>query len=634
MFAPYGSWPSPISSDHVASGGVNLSYPKAQGEIIYWLEGRPAEKGRNVIVRYQEGDVFGKEFDARSKVHEYGGGSYLVHGDTIFFCQNKNQRIYRIKDGSLPVAVTPDNGMRYADMIYDEKRNVLYAVREEHREKEIFNTLVKINPDTKEVEVIAEGCDFYSNPILSPNGGQFAYMRWNHPNMPWDGCELLLHDVKRDGSLQPGKVVAGGKTESIFQPSFSPDGILYFVSDKNGYWNLYRYLQEKVELLLPMEAEFGSAQFVFGLTNYTFVPSNGSWDIVAAYTQEGIDHLGILSLKKFTFTTFDLPYTSIKYVVSNERSVYFIGASPFEPPQIARLDLKSHKVEIIKKSRELDFEEGMISVGEQIAFPTNDGKKAYAFFYPPQNPHIQGPANERPPLLVRCHGGPTYNVTNALNLEIQYWTSRGFGVLDVNYRGSVGYGREYREELNGNWGRVDVNDCCDAALYLAHQGLIDHNRMAIKGGSAGGYLALSAVSFRDVFQGAVSYYGISDLEKMTMEGEKFESHYHESLIGPYPKLKKVFRERSPIHFVDKVHVPVLLIHGADDKIVFPSQSEEFYHALKKRNQKTYYLLFEKEGHGIRSAENIKKVLLAELVFYSDIFRFKPADNISENPLEQ
>ncbi len=625
MIESYGNWPSPISVENVAAGGVSLSAPKAYQEIVYWIEGRPSEKGRSVIVQYKDGktdDAFGKEFDARSKVHEYGGGAYLVHGDELFFCNYKDQRLYWLKEGK-PEPITPDNGVRYADMIFDEKRGLLYSIIEEHKGNDVINSLVKINPDTKKTEVIAEGADFYSNPTLSPNGYQLAYLRWNHPNMPWDGCELVVHDVTRDGDLQEGIVIAGGKSESIFQPQFSPDGVLYFVSDKSGYWNLYRYVNGKVEALLPMDAEFGGAQFVFGLSNYAFVSNNGSYDIVASYTKEGLDYLGYLSLKKFTFTLIDLPYTSIKYVVADEKAVYFLGASPFLAPQIVKLDLESRDVHVLKKSREIKIEEGMISVGQTISFPTMDGKKAYGVFYPPQNASVQGPPNERPPLLVRCHGGPTSYVTNALNVDIQFWTSRGFGVLDVNYRGSVGFGRKYREELNGNWGKIDVNDCCDGALYLAHQGLIDHNRMAIKGGSAGGYTSLAAVAFRDVFQGAVSYCGISDLEKMTMEGEKFESHYHESLVGPYPQMKKVYKERSPVHFVEYVHVPVLLLHGKEDKIVFPSQSEEFYVRMLEKNKPATYLLFEKEGHGFRSAEAIHRAMDAEIKFYSEIFHVTP-----------
>ncbi len=611
----YGSWPSPIRSEMVASHIHSLSFPRGDKENLYWSEARPEEKGRVVIVKWNHGEILPDAYSAKTMANEYGGISYLVDEGIVYFIHARDQKIYRI-EGRAITPITPDGPYRYADLVLDKKRGLIYAVREEYITEKPVTTLVAIHPRTKEVTVVASGRDFYSNPRLSPSGSHIAYLCWDLPNMPWDQSELILHEIKRDGSLQLGKLIAGN--EAICQPLFSPDGKLYFVSDRSGFWNLYRY-GKKVEAVYPMEADFAVPMWSYGLSNYAFVPNNDFYDIVSSYTIRGVDHLGILSLKEGKMTQYPLPYTSIRYLIADEGAVYFVGSAPTSLAELIRWDLEKKEIEVLEKSSDIQLEEGMISLPEEIECVNEKGEKIYGFFYPPMHANYRGPPSERPPLIVKCHGGPTAAATGALNLETQFFTTRGIGVLDMNYGGSAGYGRDYRKRLEGNWGVTDVNDACSGALFLAAQGLVDRDRMVIKGGSAGGFTTLAALCFRDVFQGGVSYFGICDLEKMTEESAKFESHYHHTLIGPYPKLKKLYKERSPIHAIDKIQKPLLLFHGKEDKVVLPKQSEEVYQKLQARGIYTSYILFEGEGHGFRQAKSIQKCLEEEMLFYKKVF---------------
>lgn len=620
----YGSWKSSISTEQVAGEVLSLGFPFIDDQNIFWLESRPKEKGRSVLMTLTKSgnkkEVLSKECNVRSKVHEYGGGSYFVHKENIFFVNAKDQRIYWLKGSSNPRPITPQGPFRYANGVFDERRNFLYYVREEHTENEVLHTLVKIDlNDPEKQDVIASGYDFYSNPVISPNGEYLAYICWNNPHMPWDESKLLLHEIKSDGSLHTGICVAGGVNESIFQPRFAPDNALFFVSDKSGFGNLYRYQNDKVFCMLPMEADFGQPAWLFGFSTYDFVVDADHYDIVCTYTEKGVCKLAFLSLKDLDLKTIDLPFTSFEYIHAEKNKVVFLVGSKKEPKSIVLLDLGDFQFEIIKRSQEDLLDPKIISIGQEVAFPSEEGLEAYGIFYPPLNPQYIGKESERPPLIVKCHGGPTMHVPNIFNMEVQFWTSRGFGYLIVNYGGSTGYGREYRQRLNGNWGVVDVNDCCSGALHLAHLGLVDRERMVIKGSSAGGYTALASLCFRDVFSAGVSYYGIADLEKLQETTHKFEAYYNDSLLGPYPESQKLYRERSPIHSVQNIKKPVLLFQGLDDKVVPPSQAEKMFKALKKQDIPTALITFEGEGHGFRKSENMQKALEEELHFYSEIF---------------
>ena len=611
------------------------------GDDVYWTEGRPAEAGRNVLVRRAPDgatvDVTPAPFNARTRVHEYGGGAVLVDRGVVIFSNFADQRLYRVAPGGTPEAITPDGALRYADCVVDPARNRLICVREDHSETalaehgEAVNTIAAIALDGSETQhVLVAGNDFYSTPRLSPDGHTLAWLTWHHPNMPWDGTELWIAEVQPDGSLANAVLVAGGKNESIFQPSWSPDGRLYFVSDRSGWWNLYRLDNGGTERLVTMEAEFGVPQWAFGISTYAF---ESAGRIICTYTQDGIDYLASLDTTTKTLTPLDTPYTGIGSIQAAPEKVLFRGASPTQATALVVFDLATGQQTILKRASAIEIDPGYLSTPQPIEFPTTGGLTAYGIFYPPHNQDYTAPEGEKPPLLVLSHGGPTGATSSALKLGVQYWTSRGFAVLDVNYGGSAGYGRAYRERLNDQWGIVDVDDCANSARYLAEQGLVDPARLAIRGGSAGGYTTLCALTFRDVFHAGASHYGVSDLEGLATDTHKFESRYLDGLIGPYPERRDLYEARSPIHHIAKLNCPVIFFQGLEDKVVPPSQAETMVEALRTKGIPVAYLPFEGEQHGFRRAENIKRALDAELYFYGRIFGFELADPVEPVEIE-
>ena len=633
---PYGSWKSPITAELVAGAEVGLEQVKLDGDDIYWIERRPEESGRKVIVRRsadgQVTDVTPPPFNARTRVHEYGGGDYAVSQGTILFSNFSDQRLYIQTPGSDPSPLTPAANVRYADAIIDRRRNLLFSVREDHsRNGEVINSLVSIGLNGGGTEnVLVSGNDFYSSPRVSPDGSRLAWLTWNHPNMPWDGTELWIGKLNEDGSMDEMVQVAGGPNESIFQPEWSPDGMLYFVSDRTGWWNIYRWGDDKIESLCPMDAEFGQPQWVFAPALYGFASERR---IVCSYTKNGRDCLATLDTSTRALNDIELPFTAISQVRVASDRVIFIGASSTEPTSVVSLDLATKKLEMLRRSREMSVDAGYLANPRGIEFPTEGGLTAHGHFYPPRNRDYVGPTNERPPLLVMSHGGPTSASSASLKYAIQYWTSRGIAVLDVNYGGSSGYGREYRERLKGQWGIVDVDDCVNGARYLTKVGEVDGNRLAIRGGSAGGYTTLSALTFRDAFKAGASHYGISDLEALAKDTHKFESRYLDGLIGPYPQRRDLYVKRSPIHFTSRIACPMILFQGLEDNVVPPNQAEKMVEAVRANGLPVAYLTFKGEQHGFRKAENIKRVLQAELYFYSKVFGFKLADPVEPVKIE-
>ena len=591
MIAPFGSWKSPITTDLIVAESVSLGQIALDGDDVYWIEGRPREGGRNVVVK-NGGDVTPPGFNARSRVHEYGGGSFLVSDGVVYFTNDQDQQLYR---DTTPI--TNVLGLRFADMIHDGQR--LIAVCEDHRDtsREPVNSLVRL-PD---LDVLASGNDFYSSPRLSPDGKHLAYLTWNHPNMPWDETELWLD----------GERIAGGA--SIFQPEWSPDGVLHFVSDWTGWWNLYRWRNGKAEHLFDMTAEFGAPQWVFGMSTYAF-ESPGR--IVCAYNEHGRWQLGRLDTERRSLELIATPFTDISQVRARAGQIVFLGASPTEPASVVRL--ASNKFEVLRRSTTVTIDPRYVSVAKPIEFPTEDGLTAHAFYYPPKNDEYGAPPGELPPLIAVSHGGPTSATTSRFDLAKQFWTSRGFAVVDVNYGGSTGYGREYRERLYGNWGIVDVYDCINAARHLVGHGKADGTRLIIRGGSAGGYTTLCALTFHNIFSAGASYYGISDLEA-SEETHKFESRYNHELIAPFPEGREIYRQRSPIHSLHRLNCPIIFFQGLEDKIVLPNQSEMMVEAMRKNGLPVAYLAFDGEQHGFRKADTIKRTLEAELYFYSRVF---------------
>lgn len=670
--APFGTWKSPISSDLIVAKTVGLSSPALDGEDTFWIESRPNEAGRNVIVRLRDGqasDLNAAPTNARTRVHEYGGGAVLASCGRVFFTDFKDQQVYEIEQSVIddhktvdvvagdPEAsenrrrpITRSTGMRYADYVLDVERDALIAIREDHRNvegaagRQCVNSIVRVPlnagtaPMSAEMagdeQVLVSGSDFYSNPRLSPDGCELAWLSWNHPNMPWDGCELWVAKVNADGRLEPATLIAGGKTEAIFQPQWSPDGQLYFVAEYSGWWNLYRRRvdSQSSEQLTNLQAEFGLPMWVFGQSTYGFLTPN---QILCTYSQAGESKLALFDTVSLELREIKTPYSLISGISAAKGRAVFGAASPTRFGVIARFDLDSAQISELKRSSDMDLDEleGYLSIPQAIEFPTEGNRSAHAFYYPPQNRDYSAPIGELPLVLVKSHGGPTGSTSSTLKLGHQYWTSRGVGVLDVNYGGSTGYGREYRQRLNGCWGILDTDDCVNAAKFLVARGVIDGDRLMISGGSAGGYTTLCALTFRRLFKAGASYYGVSDAEALAKDTHKFESRYLDSMIGPYPAARDVYLARSPIHFADRISVPVLFLQGLEDEVVPPSQSEAMFLALRRNRIPTAYLTFEGEQHGFRKAENIKRALEAEFYFYAQVFGFEPAEQLMPVPIE-
>lgn len=672
MQSPYGSWISPIDSCIVSNAAIRLEQVVLDGEDTYWIESRPSEDGRNVIVRMAADgkieDVLSKGFSARTRVHEYGGAAYFVHGGSIYFSNFLDQRLYRQDPDKPPKAISPDiadSKLRFADGTMDKDGKIIICVYEDHTKSDqnAVNGLACLNPESEKLDWIklisgvdrnngeipkddSPKRDFYSSPRLSPDGTRLAWIAWNHPEMPWDNTELWMAEFDDNGLLKNIKKVAGEKNESIIQPVWSPEGELYYVSDRNNWWSIYR--DGDREPLTLEKAEFGRPAWTFGDSNYAFESEDR---IICAYNKAGEWKLAAIKItadavtkrNSYELNDIDSPYTDIACLKASGGRAVFVGGSHDRAASIVRLDLKNlKKMDEIRSSLAISVDEGYISKPEHIEFPTarftDTGEvNAHAFYYPPRNRDFeplkdeQSPL-ERPPLIVVSHGGPTAAATSTLNLSIQYWTGRGFAVIDVNYRGSSGFGRDYRQLLYGNWGIADVEDCVNGALYLVTIGKADFYRLAIRGGSAGGWTTLCALTFGKTFAAGASYYGVSDAEKLGEDTHKFESHYLCKLIGPYDttEQKNLWKERSPINNLEKLSRPVIFFQGEDDRVVPPDQSKRMFEAIagKKPPIPTAYLLFKNEQHGFRIAINIRRALEAELYFYSKIFGFELPEPVS------
>jgi dipeptidyl aminopeptidase/acylaminoacyl peptidase len=617
--SPYGSWLSPITSELIVADSVALSGTQFDGTNIYWMEGRPHEQGRSVLVRHQPGeaplDVVPAGYNVRSRVHEYGGGAAVVHDGVTYVSLMADQRLYRHQPGGTPVPLTSaDAGHRYADGIIDERRRRWIGVRESHAGASVENSIVDVDLTTVGAgRVLAGGNDFYASPRISPDGSQLAWLTWNHPNMPWVETELWVASIAPDGTLDAPTMVAGGAGESVLQPEWSPDCVLYFISDRSGWWNLYRAEGDGLRALCPREADFAQAPWGFGMSSYAFA---GPDRIVCSYWENGIGRLAQLDLASLQLVPIHLPYTDYGYLRARPGEAVFRAASPTEVASIVRLDLATGQTEVLRRSTNLAPELApYFSMPEHITFPTEGGKTAHAFYYPPANPAHVAPAGSKPPLVVKCHGGPTAFSAGVLDPRVLYWTSRGIAVVDVNYGGSTGYGRAYRDRLAGLWGVVDVDDCINAARHLVHSNRADADRIVITGGSAGGYTTLMVLT-RNEFAGGASHYGVSDVAALARDTHKFESRYLDWLIAPLADNEQLYRERSPLNHADKLNRPVIFFQGDEDKVVPPSQTEVMVDALRSKGVPVGYLLFGGEQHGFRKASNIMRALDAELYFYA------------------
>jgi dipeptidyl aminopeptidase/acylaminoacyl peptidase len=632
----FGSWTSPITSQLLVGDVVGLSFPSVEDGAYYWIEARPTEAGRNVLVRQslddETADVFGPEFAARTLVHEYGGRCYVVRGSTVYFSNFADQRLYRLELGGEPVALTPEppapRSWRYADPVVSPDGTFLVCVRERH-DGEVVNDLVAIAADgTAEPMVVAEGHDFFSSPAFSRDGRRLAYVAWDHPNMPWDTTLLYEAELGDRAVITSRRTVVANPDESVIQPQYDAQGTLIFLSDRTGWWNLYRDAPGGAIALYPLEAEFGRPAWQFGFSDYAPL-INGS--LVAAWQDPDGSHLGVLDSTGMHEVALDWPIVSS---VATD-GVDFVGlvASPVKPAAIVRIDLSSGAETILATSFVNTVDPAYLSVPQPIEFATEHGLTAHAYYYPPSNRDFEGPEGEAPPLIVSIHGGPTGSASTALSYSIQYWTSRGFAVADVNYGGSAGYGRLYRERLRGAWGVVDLDDAVNAARFLAESNRANPQALLIHGGSAGGYTTLCALTFRDVFAAGASYFGLADLGTFVKDTHKFESRYLDGLVGPWPDARAIYEERSPVFHTDVLHTPMILFQGLEDAVVPPNQAEFMAEALRTKGVPFAYLTYEGEQHGFRQAKNIVRTAEAELSFYAQVLGFTPADNIEPITIE-
>jgi dipeptidyl aminopeptidase/acylaminoacyl peptidase len=634
--APFGAWASPFKIERLTDRVVFLSESRAVNGVTWWLEGRPDEGGRQVLVRRaQDGTqvrMTPEGFNARSRVHEYGGGATLISGDLVIVSDFVTGRLHRVIAPEQLAVLTPDRQWRYADMVHDAAHNRLIAVREDHEPATVAshgewnNEIVAIDLATGAVEVLIGGADFYAAPRISPDGSTLAWLEWHHPNMPWDGTELKVAQIGPDGALGAPRLVAGSRSDWISQPRWSPDGVLYFSAEPQGWMNIFREVDGRIETVTDFEAEFVGPDWVFGLVSFTFM-ADGS--ILAVARSGGRDQLVKLD-KDGGLTPIDLPFTEIAGLSIDGDRVVLRASGPDRPNAVVELT-QDGLTKILRRANPIVLEREDVSMPEHIEFPTTGDRLAYGNFYPPTNRSFVGPAGELPPLIVTSHGGPTAAAFSGFATGFQLFTSRGYAILDVDYGGSTGYGKDYRKRLELQWGIVDVEDCVAGAKYLAEQGLVDGERVAIRGGSASGFTTLAALAFTKDFDAGCTYFGIGDLREFVKDTHKFESRYLESLLGKWPEAKQVYLDRSPSLHAENITAPVLVQQGAEDKIVPQSEAERIVDALFERHVPHAYLLYPGEDHGFRGHDAIIRSFGAELSFYAQCFGFEPADDIE--PLE-
>jgi dipeptidyl aminopeptidase/acylaminoacyl peptidase len=643
--APYGSWHSPIGVELVAGASVSLSEPQVGQDGLYWLESRPTQAGRRTLLRRAPDgaihELTPEPFRSGNRVHEYGGGTYVA--DRVVVVSNLvDGRLYRVdpEGTAAPVPLTPEGPWRYADLRLDPRRPQLVAVRETHDaarpndHRLVVNEIVGLALDGSDGagRVLVTGPDFVSSPRFSPDGRWLAWLEWDLASMPWDASRLRVAPVDDDGALGSGRTLAGGGDVSVAQPEWSPAGILHVVCDETGWWNLYAVdvdagaaAGDTKRAIAPMSCEFADPAWVFGASSYGFLADGA---ILAAPRADGRDRL-LRIADNGSVVKVDTPFTEFDWLAIRGDVAVVVAAGPHDGAALVRLDAQTGEpAGVLARSLPSPLDPAVLQEGEAIDFPTSGGAVAHALFFEPANADFTGPEGEAPPLLVLIHGGPTSSASAALSLERLFFTSRGIAVAAVNYRGSAGYGRAYRDALNGEWGVVDVDDAIAAARFLVARGDVDPARMVICGGSAGGFTVLASLAFRpEVFAAGISLFGIADLELIHEDTHKFESRYDELLVGPWDGDRAVWRERSPIHSLARIRAPLLLFQGLDDRVVPPSQLDTLETAFRAGGQAYVAIRFAGEGHGFRRAETRGAQYRAELGFLGRVFGFEPADGI-------
>jgi len=615
----FGNWPTPISSALAAGATSHLDEAVIYGSELWWLERRPDQGSRVDIMRQTPSTTNGRlpaDFSCRSRVHEYGGGSYCVADNGVYFVNDQDQDIYFLGHDDQLRRISTTKDTRYADLTLDTTRQRLICVQEQHYpDRSPANSIIAIDLTTLVTIVLAQGYDFYASPKPSPGGDQLAWLCWNHPSMPWDAAELWLAPFNTDGSLQTARHIAGSHSVSAFQPEWSPANVLHYIDDRNGWWNIYSYRDRHSHALYPCDMEFGLPQWIFAQRSYSIIDNQR---ILCSYINEGQNTLGLLDCTQNALVEINTDYNCFSSINTNTDYACFIAAADDTSAQLVKLDLSKHTTQSLRSSASIDIDTRYFSRPRTIEFLTRHGDTAHAIYYPPHNPDVVINTEHKPPLIVITHGGPTARNDATLDLRKQFWTSRGYALLDVNYSGSTGYGRAYRDRLYGQWGVRDAEDCCDAATYMVNAGLVDPERLIIKGSSAGGYTVLCALTFHNVFSAGASYYGIGELEALAKHTHKFEAHYLDQLIGPYPEMRETYQQRSPLYYVEQLNCPVIFFQGLEDKVVPSEQAEMMFTALKQKGIATSYLSFPGESHGFRKAGTIIACLKAELEFYARV----------------
>tara|TARA_R110002110_G_scaffold415856_3_gene658452 strand:+ start:26679 stop:28550 length:1872 start_codon:yes stop_codon:yes gene_type:complete len=610
--AEFGTWDSPIGAEMVAKNNIAFQDIVLDNNNIYWSEMRPSEGGRYVIVKqsnHKTTDILPDDYNARSRVHEYGGSAFTVKDDIIYFVNYTDQKIYELKPDQKPRAIT-QAGTRFADMHVTPFG--IIAVAESHTENKIpENYIAQIDTESGKISKITDGKDFYASIAISSDYKNIAWICWNQPNMPWDNNELWTAKLSDNGISSPQQIEPKVIEQSFFQPQWRKDNQLFVISDKSNWWNLYAVSDTIITPVFKVNSEIGLPQWVFNMSTWGFYNDK----IICTFSEQGMGKLFEYDADKLS--EINLPFTSFSQIRCNDNNLVMLAGSSTLPTRIIKLT-PDYKHTTLQSSLDLQVHSDYLSAPEHIQFDTTDGRQAYAYFYPPKNKHYQGMAHSLPPLIVKSHGGPTASASPNLNLQIQYWTSRGFAFADVNYAGSTGYGRQYRKSLEGQWGIYDIDDCSAVAKYLSSQNKVNSNKLAITGGSAGGYTTLAALTFTNTFHVGASHYGVSNLEALAKETHKFEAKYLDRLIGPYPEAKNLYRQRAPIENTKKLSAPIIFFQGAEDEIVPPNQAEAMYFALKEKGIKTSYFLFPGEQHGFRKSENIVTALEEQNKFFVEV----------------
>ncbi|MCH9611903.1 MAG: hypothetical protein S4CHLAM102_03770 [Chlamydiia bacterium] len=625
---------SEITAQLVSAAALSFSSLSIADGQLHYLERRPAEKGRCVLIA-DGNEVTDPSRNVRTRVHEYGGDSYICHNGVTYFVNFSDQGLYKVDQDQNETPVVLEENRRYANFAITPDGKSLFAVCEDYTDiNQILTYIVHIDTETNEWKAVAEGADFYAYPTVSPDGKKIAFISWDFPNMPWDPTRLHIADINSDGTFSNVETYFDDEPNSVLQPLWNPfaeGNDLYFMSDDAGYYDLYKVADGKVEVVAQSESEWAPPMWLIGTRSYAFGQVGDRTYVAIVENKGSLDFLNLLDLETGAIQEVDLPYTTITSICTDGESVYMLGSAPTIPGEISCYDCREGALTVLKKSGELPVSKSSISNPVSIDYPTSEGGWANMLFYPPSM--SVGKINRKPPVIMRIHGGPTAWAYSGYSLGTQFWCSRGFAVADINYRGSTGFGRAFRDSLQGNWGVYDVDDCVYALKYLRENGMIDDEQAICTGGSAGGYTVMKLLCDNDEFMCGINLFGVTDIELLTEDTHKFESRYFDLLVGPYPEKKDLYIERSPLHHVEKITSPTLIFQGSEDKIVLPSQSRLIHEKLAESGIPVAYVEFEGEGHGFRRADSIEATLEKTLSFISQIMGFEPPEGRRELEIE-